>query len=293
MNRPSVPLPDYGSGGYGLEGPDDVSTLPVDLGQEPRPPMQEAPSMEQKREEAVGPIGQGIDLDPEEVITEKVTSPDPVALDPLGVGEPDTEKVREAGSGVLSDVVQRSQSALGGYTSPPDTLVVTQESLEEAGDNTDNAPFKLIIDPNKNIAKILDADGDLMETFAVGTGDTTGTTYGGQKYFSPVGSHKIKNRQPYDKVEGGYGPLWLGLTEKSYGLHGPHKRGDQDKERGGFHNEGFISHGCIRFSEEDILKVGDYLEVGSSVEILPYDTRPGHTGPLRVPKKQQKTASAI
>jgi lipoprotein-anchoring transpeptidase ErfK/SrfK len=71
------------------------------------------------------------------------------------------------------------------------------------------------------------------------------------------------------------------LTEKGYGLHGPHKQGDK-AEGGGFENEGFISHGCLRFTEDDILRVGEYLDVGSSVEILPYDTRPLHRGALRI-----------
>ena len=83
-------------------------------------------------------------------------------------------------------------------------------------------------------------------------------------------------------MEGSYGPVWMGLTAKSYGLHGPHAAADIASSGDEFVNEGFVSHGCIRFTERDMLKVGEYLDVGATVEILPYRTRPSHRGPLRV-----------
>ena len=67
----------------------------------------------------------------------------------------------------------------------------------------------------------------------------------------------------------------MGLTApksaggSGYGLHGPHSRDDQAAE-GGFVNEGYVSHGCLRFGDADMLDVGRYLDVGSSVTILPY-----------------------
>ena len=192
---------------------------------------------------------------------------------------PDLKKVKS--SSTLTDVVIRSQKAIGTYTSPPDEVIVTNEALEDAGSAKASPPYRLVIDPNLNRAKILDSLGESIEQFAVGTGDTTGTRYG-RKYFSPVGKWGIESKVPYSQKEGSYGPLWMGLTADKYGLHGPHKAADVEAEGKEFKNKGFISHGCIRFMESDILKVGEYLDIGSTVEILPYDTRPEHRGPLRI-----------
>ena len=209
----------------------------------------------------------------------KVDNPEPVELKEPKGKTPDLKKVKS--SSTLTDVVIRSQKAIGTYTSPPDEVIVTNEALEDAGSAKASPPYRLVIDPNLNRAKILDSLGESIEQFAVGTGDTTGTRYG-RKYFSPVGKWGIESKVPYSQKEGSYGPLWMGLTADKYGLHGPHKAADVEAGGEEFKNKGFISHGCIRFMESDILKVGEYLDIGSTVEILPYDTRPEHRGPLRV-----------
>ena len=231
---------------------------------------------------------------------------------PMPVEEESVDIKKVEISPTITDAVIRSQKAIGSYESPPGEVVVTGDALEEVADPSPQAPYKLVIDPNNNTAEILDAIGTSIEQFQVGTGDTTGTRYG-KKYFSPTGFFKVKDEVPMAGGSG-YEPLWMGLTQasnldqftgapitsedqpydvrytypklgedagKGYGLHGPHKQGDK-AEGGGFENEGFISHGCLRFTEDDILRVGEYLDVGSSVEILPYDTRPLHRGALRI-----------
>ena len=215
-----------------------------------------------------------------------VDDPEPVGL-PLKTKardeQTDTKIVKD--SPVATEVVLRTQKALGtNWKSPKGQIIITDESLEEAASKEPNPPFRLVIDPNDNIANLLDADGMQVESFAVGTGDTTGVRYG-KKYFTPTGTSQIINKVPYEQVEGSYGPMWMGLDWDHYGLHGPHKRDDIESSGEGFENEGFVSHGCMRFMEKDLIKLSEYLEVGSSVEVLPYDTRPNVRGPLRVGKQ--------
>ena len=212
-----------------------------------------------------------------------VDDPEPIGL-PLKTKaadeQTDTKIVKE--SPVLTDVVLRTQKALGtNWKSPKGQIIVTDESLKEVASKEPKPPFRLEIDPNDNIASILDLDGMIVDSFAVGTGDTTGVRYG-KKYFTPTGTTQIINKVPYKQVEGSYGPMWLGLDWEHYGLHGPHKRDDIESSGEGFENEGFVSHGCVRFMEKDLMKLSEYLKVGSSVEVLPYHTRPDARGPIRV-----------
>ncbi len=195
----------------------------------------------------------------------------------------DTKKVKD--SPVASDMVIKTQEALGtDWKSPTGQIVITSAALEEEASTEPEPPYRLTIDPNVNIATVLDSQGMEVRQFAVGTGDTTGTRYG-KKYFTPTGTAEVINKVPYEQVEGSYGPIWMGLDWKSYGLHGPHAAADIKATGTGFENQGFVSHGCIRFMEKDLMDLSEYLNVGSSVEVLPYRTRPLHRGPLRVGAK--------
>jgi len=283
--RPNVPMRFQEQ----ADRPDDVSNLPVDLaGLAPKPQLP-VRRYEAERPDTVDRAMSSLESErmpfataPPDALdtpTTKVDNPEPVELDAPKEETPDVKKVES--SRTLTEVVLRSQDALGTYSSPKNEVLVTNEALEEAESPEPTPPYRLVIDPNQNRAEILDAIGNAIEDFAVGTGDTTGTRYG-KKYFSPVGTWRVINEVPYEQMEGSYGPVWMGLTAKSYGLHGPHAAADIASSGDEFVNEGFVSHGCIRFTERDMLKVGEYLDVGATVEILPYRTRPSHRGPLRV-----------
>ena len=183
-------------------------------------------------------------------------------------------------SDTVTAIQRKTKEDLGPFVSPEGEVIVTVESLLEHSKKGKSAKNRILINPNTNTAVVVNAEGDTLDSFSVGSGDTTGVQYG-QKYFSPVGSWKIVNQVPYAQVEDSYGPMWMGIDAKGYGLHGPHKASDK-AEGGGFKNGGFVSHGCLRFTEEDITRLSSLLDVGSSVDIMPYDTRPNHTGPLRV-----------
>lgn len=283
--RPNVPMRFQEQ----ADRPDDVSNLPVDLASLAPKTQLPVRRYEAERPDTVDRAMSSLESErmpfataPPDALdtpTTKVDNPEPVVLDAPKEETPDVKKVES--SKTLTEVVLRSQDALGTYSSPKNEVLVTNEALEEAESPEPTPPYRLVIDPNQNRAEILDAVGNAIEDFAVGTGDTTGTRYG-KKYFSPVGTWRVVNEVPYEQMEGSYGPIWMGLTAKSYGLHGPHAAADIAPSGDEFVNEGFVSHGCIRFTERDMLKVGEYLDVGATVEILPYRTRPSHLGPLRV-----------
>jgi len=168
----------------------------------------------------------------------------------------------------MADILSESARDIGTTPSTADSIIITDKALSNA--SSSGGPYSLVINPNTNKAELLDQGGSIIKVFPVGTGDITGTQYGKQ-YFSPVGEFSIKNEVPYEQMEGSYGPMWMGLTAPSYGLHGPHQQSSLLEGDDGFINKGYVSHGCIRFREEDILEVAKYLDVGANVKILPYN----------------------
>ncbi len=58
------------------------------------------------------------------------------------------------------------------------------------------------------------------------------------------------------------GPWWLGLTVAGYGVHGNNNEGSIGQ---------FISDGCIRMSNEDVLEVAQWTRIGTPVRMV-YDT---------------------
>tara|TARA_R110000765_G_scaffold367889_1_gene457975 strand:+ start:748 stop:1950 length:1203 start_codon:yes stop_codon:yes gene_type:complete len=168
-------------------------------------------------------------------------------------------------------MVETTAEEIGGIESPADSVIVTPTALNQV--SVSNGPYRLVIDPNTNEAWVESADGELAR-FPVGTGDITGDRYG-KKYFSPVGTHKIVSNVDYEQVQGSYGPTWLGLdapkaaSGQGYGLHGPYER--ESVEGDSFANKGYVSHGCMRFREKDLITLGQWLDVGTEVQVLPYD----------------------
>ena len=183
----------------------------------------------------------------------------------------------------LKTMLDSTARATGGTQDPTGGVIVTEEALRAESTPTDvltsGAGRQLVIDPNVNEAWILE-NGRELHRFNIGTGDTTGTRFG-QKYYTPNGVFQVMNEVPYGDVEGSFGPLWMGLAHNSgekltgpggggIGLHGQHAKADLNPEGPGFVNQGFVSHGCVRFRGNDIKIVGKLLDRGAGVRILPY-----------------------
>ena len=174
----------------------------------------------------------------------------------------------------IKSLIDSTEAALGTFSAPKGEVIVTEESIQsQASPESEN---EITLDPNINEAWIT-RNGKEVARFAIGTGDTTGTRYG-TKYFSPVGVWQVRDKIPYGDVEGSYGPWWLGLNtpddewgmRTTFGLHGPYANKDLSAEGDSFVNKGFVSHGCMRFTERDMATVGQFLSVGSNVTVLPY-----------------------
>jgi hypothetical protein len=289
MDRPSTPMKELGDDAGGadlsspkLDFPDPIepSSLPFEIFRGSRPDSMEEP-MERR------PVvfeDEEVDMEPP-VQARSTTIPDfpedfpedlPESMEdrtiftPQELSVPDRIPSIQAKSDSIRAMIDSTTQDIGEPVSAPDSSIVTPQAIEEQ--STPGSKHRLVIDPNTNRAWI-ESDGRTVEEFSVGTGDITGDRYG-KKYYSPTGKFKVKDEVPYKDVEGSYGPLWMGLdAPKSpggagYGLHGPHERASV--EGGGFINEGYVSHGCFRFREQDIVKIGDILDVGAEVEIIPY-----------------------
>lgn len=204
---------------------------------------------------------------------------EPLELDVSDKGKIDPPKGKNQSPSVDA-VVDSTINDLGFLPAPKDTVIVTEKSLQEQSKT--EARYEITIDPNTNKAWI-NAVGsdDKIASFSVGTGDTTGTKYE-KKYWSPVGVWSVKNKIPYGDVEGSYGPLWMGFDTKpwldrpaatkaaGYGMHGPYRQASVLPDSSGFVNKGYVSHGCVRFTVKDMYEVGKYLDIGSTVTVLPY-----------------------
>ena len=176
---------------------------------------------------------------------------------------------------ITKDMIKDTQNTIGPFSEQENTITILKDSLRK--ESIPGERYKIVIDPNANDAWIIDnRTGDEVYRTPVGTGDITGNRYG-EKYFTPTGKGTIVNEVPYPagtREKPNYGDYWMGTSWKSIGLHGPWNPESIDPETGRFVNEGRVSHGCIRLTADGINTVAEYLNVGSEVEILPYESKP-------------------
>lgn len=94
-------------------------------------------------------------------------------------------------------------------------------------------------------------DGDrLVSTYPVGVGKMLSPT--------PAGHYTIINKRP---LPGGpFGAMWLGLSRDHYGIHGTNNPASIG---------GYVSHGCIRMYNTDVLELADKVSVGTPIIIIP------------------------
>lgn len=74
---------------------------------------------------------------------------------------------------------------------------------------------------------------------------------------TPTGMFTIINKQPNppDKV---FGVLWMGLSKPGYGIHGTNDPSSIGK---------FVSKGCIRMYNKDVLDLSTRVSIGTKVYI--------------------------
>ncbi len=93
-------------------------------------------------------------------------------------------------------------------------------------------------------------NGRTVRTYPVGVG-RPGTA-------TPAGSYAVAVKRP--NPGGPFGAMWLGLSVPHYGIHGTNNPGSIG---------GYVSHGCIRMHNRDVLELAGMVPVGTPVYIGP------------------------
>ena len=73
---------------------------------------------------------------------------------------------------------------------------------------------------------------------------------------TPVGSYTIAVKRP--NPGGPFGAMWLGLSVPHYGIHGTNNPSSIG---------GYVSHGCIRMHNSDVLELARFVPIGTPVYI--------------------------
>jgi Uncharacterized protein conserved in bacteria len=92
-------------------------------------------------------------------------------------------------------------------------------------------------------------NGSAVKSYPVGVGKMTTPT--------PTGTYYIANKMP--NPGGPFGAMWMGLSLPHHGIHGTNSPGSIG---------GFVSHGCIRMQNDDVLELSSMVSVGTTVQIV-------------------------
>lgn len=108
---------------------------------------------------------------------------------------------------------------------------------------------RIIIDLSERQLYLLE-DNAVIRAYPVGVGRMVTQT--------PAGEYTIINKQAHPG--GPFGAFWMGLSKPHYGIHGTN-----DPSSIGY----YVSHGCIRMYNQDVLDLQSQVPIGTSVTIRP------------------------
>jgi lipoprotein-anchoring transpeptidase ErfK/SrfK len=74
---------------------------------------------------------------------------------------------------------------------------------------------------------------------------------------SPPGTYYVATKRP--NPGGPFGAMWMGLSIPHYGIHGTNNPSSI-----GY----FVSHGCIRMYNQDVLELSHLVPIGTPVTII-------------------------
>lgn len=107
--------------------------------------------------------------------------------------------------------------------------------------------YKIVINTKSNTLTLY-RNSKWFKSYPVATGKPSEPT--------PKGTFKIINRAV--EPGGPFGVRWLGLSIKGYGIHGTNNPSSIGK---------YVSNGCIRMYNKDILELANTVPIGSTVII--------------------------
>lgn len=109
--------------------------------------------------------------------------------------------------------------------------------------------YRIIVDLSDRRLYLLEGDIVVRE-YPVGIGKMLTQT--------PIGEYTIINKVP--NPGGPFGVFWMGLSKPHYGIHGTN-----DPSSIGH----YVSHGCIRMFNEDVLQLASLVPIHTRVTIRP------------------------
>lgn len=92
-------------------------------------------------------------------------------------------------------------------------------------------------------------NGKWFKSYPVGIGKILTPT--------PQGTYRIINKAV--NPGGPFGVRWLGLNKKGYGIHGTNNPSSIGK---------YVSHGCIRMYNKDVIELAGIVPIGTPVKIV-------------------------
>jgi len=110
-------------------------------------------------------------------------------------------------------------------------------------------PFIIIISLSARKLRLV-RNGRQIRIYPVGGGRPGHAT--------PLGSYVIAVKRP--NPGGPFGAMWLGLNIPGYGIHGTNNPSSIG---------GYVSRGCIRMYNRDVLELAGMVPVGTPVRIIP------------------------
>lgn len=110
------------------------------------------------------------------------------------------------------------------------------------------ANISITVDTKSRILSLF-RDGVLYKTYPVGVGKMVTAT--------PKGTFKVINKAV--NPGGPFGARWLGLSKRGYGIHGTNNPASIGK---------YVSHGCIRMYNKDVIELYNLVPIGTSVKII-------------------------
>lgn len=92
-------------------------------------------------------------------------------------------------------------------------------------------------------------NAQIMKSYPVGVGKSSTPT--------PAGIYYIANKRP--NPGGPFGIMWMGLSLPHHGIHGTNNPSSIG---------GYVSKGCIRMYNQDILELSKIIPIGTPVKII-------------------------
>jgi L,D-transpeptidase ErfK/SrfK len=113
--------------------------------------------------------------------------------------------------------------------------------------NPESIPYRIVISRSKRTLQLFRSN-TLVKTYPIAVGKMLTQT--------PVGNFVVVNRQP--NPGGPFGAMWLSLSKQGYGIHGTNDPSSIGK---------FVSHGCVRMHNQDVLELARQIPNGTRVTI--------------------------